>query len=213
MSWVSSSSSLRGALAERTCGAGATPCAQGWGARGRAGKAAARPSLGLAGGGASRAGPAKLLDRGRVVGVVDDIGQDENQLALERQIDHLQHLRDLAEHLLAVHHDLEPSELREDEPRQRHLSVGGGGVLHLVLVVGQHLEQHLRNVRLQLLTVQEQPHQAVLDALALGARAACGLEREAELLRVGAPALVQRCKQLRLRARLPRHPLDGCAEL
>lgn len=78
---------------------------------------------------------------------------------------HLHRLSDGVHHPLAVDDVLEPAELAHDESWQRHAVAVG---VHLVLKLGQLLEQFGGEIGLQRVHVQEHPHEAVLDAVAGG---------------------------------------------
>lgn len=73
-------------------------------------------------------------------------------------------------HTAAVGHVLEPAELREDQLGQRHRV--RSAALELVLVLGEGLEELLREVRLHSLALEQKPHQAVRHAAERAAQSA-----------------------------------------
>ena len=104
------------------------------------------------------------LDGALVLRVLHEVGDDGDELALERRVDDLEHLAHRVEQRLAVDDALEPAELREQQLRQRHPAVRALG-LELRLQRREHLEERLRHARLQRVDVEQQPHQAVLHRL------------------------------------------------
>ena len=75
----------------------------------------------------------------------------------------LQCLRDAVHQRLPVNDVLEPAKLTDDEPRQRHAVAIG---VHVGLQLGELLEQHVGQLGLQRVHLQEHAHKAVFDPVA-----------------------------------------------
>ena len=77
----------------------------------------------------------------------------------------LQCLRDGVDQRLPVDDVLEPAELADDQPRERHAVAVG---VHVGLKLAELLEQHVGQLSLQRVHLQEHAHQGVLDPVTGG---------------------------------------------